>query len=148
MSFSGVFPVYDLVFKIGTKGLASVATDMMPIADMESFAIKMAGKAETWIPMTTNGWERNIITSKGFAITLKGKRNVGDSGNDYVAGLAWKTGLSCSTMAEIDFPDGSKLAFNCAVDVTNPGGDKSEAMTPLEFDLKSDGEPTFTPAVG
>ncbi|WP_297428887.1 Ig-like domain-containing protein [Clostridium sp.] len=143
---SGVFPVYNILFKIGTKGLASQLADMATIADMESFTIKMTGKAETWIPMTTQGWERNLITSKGFSITLKGKRSVGDPGNDYVASVAWQAGLSCSTLCEIDFPDGSKLNFNCVIDVTNPGGDSSEKVTPLEFDLKSDGEPIFTPA--
>lgn len=146
MTFSGVFPVYNILFKIGTKGLLSTAADMATVADMESFSIKMSGKAETWIPMTTQGWERNLITSKGFAITLKGKRSVGDPGNDYVAKTAWTAGLSCSTIAEIDFPDGSKLNFNCVIDVTNPGGDSSEKVTPLEFDLKSDGAPTYTPA--
>lgn len=144
MFTSGVYPVYNIAFKIGTKGLASLAADMKTIADMESFSIKMSGKAETWTPMTTQGWERNLITAKGFQITLKGKRNVGDPGNDYVAGIAWQAGLNCSTMAEIDFPDGSKLTFNCVIDVTNPGGDASEKVTPLEFDLKSDGAPIFT----
>lgn len=144
--FTGVYPVYNIGFKIGTKGLASVVTDMETIADMESFSIKMAGKAETWIPMTTQGWERNLMTSKGFTITLKGKRNVGDPGNNYVASVAWQAGLNCSSMAEIDFPDGSKLNFNCVIDVTNPGGDSSEKVAPLEFDLKSDGAPTYTPA--
>lgn len=144
MGFNGgVYPVYNIIFKIGTKGLASTAADMKTISDMESFSIKMTGKTETWIPMTTQGWERNLMTAKGFSIGLKGKRSVGDPGNDYVAGVAWQAGLSCSTMAEVDFPDGSKLTFNCVIDVTNPGGDSSEKVTPLEFDLKSDGAPTF-----
>lgn len=145
---SGVFPVYNLVFKIGTKGLASVQpTDFVPIADLETFGIKIAGKVENWTPMDTAGWARSLMTGKDFSISLKGKRNVGDAGNDYVADIAWKDGLDCSTKAEIDFPDGAKLAFNCVIDVTNVGGGDSTNVAPLEFDLKGDGKPTYTPAV-
>lgn len=142
--FTGVFPVYNLIFKIGIKGLVSTDTDMVSIADMENFGIKIAGKTESWTPMTTSGWARNLMTGKDFSISLKGKRNVGDPGNDYVANVAWKDGLDCSTKAEIDFPDGSKLQFNCAIDVTNVGGDDSTKVAPLEFDLKGDGKPIFT----
>jgi hypothetical protein len=145
---SGVFPVYNLVFKIGTKGLASVQpADFVPIADLETFGIKIAGKVENWTPMDTAGWARSLMTGKDFSISLKGKRNVGDIGNDYVADIAWKDGLDCSTKAEIDFPDGAKLAFNCVIDVTNVGGGDSTNVAPLEFDLKGDGKPTYTPAV-
>lgn len=147
MPFTGVYPVYNLVFKIGTKGLASIQpTDFVPIADMENFGIKIAGKVENWTPMTTSGWARSLMTGKDFSISLKGKRSVGDPGNDYVAETAWKDGLECSTIAEIDFPDGSKLVFNCVIDVTNVGGDDSTKVAPLEFDLKGDGKPTYTPA--
>ncbi|MEY8001205.1 phage tail tube protein [Clostridium sp. Mt-5] len=146
MAFTGVFPVYNIIFKIGTKGLASTDTDMVPIADMESFTMKIAGKTDDWVPMTTNGWGRSLMTEKSFTITLKGKRNVGDPGNDYVNNVAWMDGLSCSTRAEIDFPDDSKLNFNCVIDVQNAGGDASTKTAPLEFDLKSDGKPTYTPA--
>jgi hypothetical protein len=143
---SGVFPVYNLVFKIGKLGLLSVQpTDFVPIADLETFSIKIAGKVENWTPMDTAGWERALMTGKAFSISLKGKRNVGDAGNDYVADMAWKDGLDCSTKAEIDFPDGAKLEFNTVVDVTNVAGGDSTNVAPLEFDLKGDGKPTYTP---
>ena len=146
MSFSGVFPVYNITFKIGKLGLASTDTDMVPISDMEQFSFKINGKVETWTSMTTSGWERNLMTGKGFSVSVKGKRNVGDAGNDYVAATAWADGLDCSTKAEIVFPDGAKLDFNCVIDVTNPGGDNSDKVAPLEFDLKCDGKPTYTKA--
>ena len=41
MAFTGVFPVYNLKFKIGTKGKASQSQDMQTIADMENFGIKI-----------------------------------------------------------------------------------------------------------
>lgn len=147
MSFtSGVYPVYNTKFKIGTKGKTSADADMVEIADMESFSMKIDGKTENWTSLTESGWESNLMTGKAFSIGMKGKRHVGDAGNDYVAATAWKDGLDCSTKAQIVFPDESKLDFNCVIDVSNPGGDDSNKVAPLEFDLKGDGKPTYTAA--
>ena len=40
--------------------------------------------------MDTEGWGRRLTTGKMFTISLSGKRNIGDSGNDYVAALRGK----------------------------------------------------------
>ena len=96
--------------------------------------------------MTTSGWSRNLMTGKKFSVSLKGKRNVGDDGNDYIAATTFKDGLDCSSKAEITFPDGSKLEFDCVINVTNNGGGDSTNVAPLEFDLQGDGKPTYTPA--
>lgn len=146
MSFAGVYPVYNVDFKIGTLGSASADTDMKTIADMETFSPKIDGKVIDWTPMNTSGWGRALMTGKSLTFSMKGKRNVGDPGNDYVAGVAWKDGLDCSSKCKITFPDGATLSFNCVIDVTNPGGGDSTDVAPLEFDLKSDGKPTYTPA--
>ena len=145
-SFSGVYPVYNTTFKIGTKGKTSASEDMKTIADMESFSISIDGTVESWTPMTTSGWSRNLLTGKKFSVSLKGKRNVGDDGNDYIAATTFKDGLDCSSKAEITFPDGSKLEFDCVINVTNNGGGDSTNVAPLEFDLQGDGKPTYTPA--
>lgn len=146
MAFVGVFPVYNMVFKIGTKGKASVEADMVPIADMESFGLSVEGNVENWTPMITQGWQRALMTGKSFSFDMKGKRSVGDAGNDYVAETAWKDGLACSTKGVVEFPDGSVLAFDCVINVTNPGGGDSTNVTPLEFTLQGDGKPEYTPA--
>lgn len=144
-SFTGVFPVYDLKFKIGTKGKASTDEDMAVIADMDTFSISIDGTVEEWTPMDTAGWARALMTGKKFTVGLNGKRNVGDKGNDYVANTAWKDGLDCSTKGEIEFPDGSKLTYNCVINVKNVGGGGSTNVAPLEFDMQGDGKPTYTP---
>ena len=145
-SFSGVFPVYNLKFKIGTKGKASVEEDMAVIADMETFSLSIDGTVEEWTPMDTEGWARALMTGKKFSVGLNGKRNVGDKGNDYVAAMAWKDGLDCSTKGEIEFPDGAKLTYDCVINVKNVGGGDSTNVAPLEFDMQGDGKPTYTPA--
>lgn len=148
MAFAGVYPVYNLIFKIGTKGKASeLPGDMKEIADMETFGMSIDGNVENWTPMNTAGWARALMTGKSFSISLNGKRNVGDEGNDYVAALAWKDGLDCSSKGEIEFPDGSKLTFDCVVNVTNTSGADSTNVAPLEFELIGDGKPVYTPAV-
>ena len=143
----GVYPVYKNVFKIGTKGLASaLPADMVVIADIETFSPSIDGTVEEWTPMNTEGWVRALMTGKKLTVSLSGKRNEGDAGNDYVAGLAWKDGLDCSTKAEWTFPSGAKLSFNCVVNVTTPGGGDSTNVDGLEFELICDGKPAFTPA--
>ncbi|MDU1114612.1 MAG: hypothetical protein E7J99_12935 [Clostridium butyricum] len=143
---SGVYPVYNIKFKIGIKGKASTDEQMATIADMETFSMSIDGTVQTWTPMTTDGWQRALMTGKSFSISLKGKRNVGDPGNDYVAGTTFADGLDCSSKATIEFPDGAKLAFDCVVSVTNNGGGDATDVAPLEFDLQGDGKPVYTPA--
>lgn len=143
---SGVFPVFDIKFKVGTKGRSSAEADMAIIKEMETFSIAIDTNVEEWTPMETEGWVRRLATGKGFSITLNGKRHVGDPGNDYVANTAWKSGLDCSSKSEIEFPDGSKLEFDCIVSVSAPNGGDSTAVSALECELQSDGKPTYTPA--
>lgn len=116
---------------------------MVVIKDMETFSPTVDGKVEEWTPMDTEGWVRRLMTGKGFAIALNGKRHVGDPGNDYVAALSWKSGLDCSSVAAIEFPDGDKLAFDCIVNVTTPFGGDSTNVSGLEFELQSDGKPVY-----
>lgn len=143
---NGVFPVYNIEFKIGTKGKESTETEMKVIKDMETFSISIDGNVEEWTPMDTKGWARKLMTGKQFTISLNGKRHVGDPGNDYVADTAWKDGLDCSTKAEVVFPGGSKLSFDAIIDVSSPGGGDSTDVGALELELHSDGEPIYTPA--
>lgn len=142
----GVFPAFMMDFNIGIKGSASTTEDMKTIADIEEWSPSIEGNVADFNPFSAKGWKRNIMTGKGLSIECKGKRSVGDEGNDYIAGVAWKDGLDCSSKAEVIFPDGSKLAFNCVIDVTNPGGGASTDLASLEFKLVCDGKPTWTDA--
>ena len=98
---NGVYPVFDNVFKIGIKGKeSSTADDMKTIADCETFSLSMDNNVEEWTPMTTEGWIRRMQTGKGFAISISGKRNVGDEGNDYVASKLFATGKDVESVFE------------------------------------------------
>lgn len=143
---SGVYPVFDNVFKIGTVGKTSQASDMKAIADCETFSMSMDNNVEEWTPMTTEGWIRRMMTGKGFSISISGKRNVGDDGNDYVASKLFSTGQAVETKFEWEFADGTTVSFDCIISVSNAGTGDSTNVAPLEFEVMSDGKPTITPA--
>ena len=143
---SGVYPVFNNVFKIGTKGRSSTTEDMKTIADCERFSLSMDNNVEEWTPMTTEGWIRRMQTGKGFSISISGKRNVGDEGNDYVAGKLFATGQDVETKFEWEFADGTTVSFDCIISVSNAGTGDSTNVAPLEFEVMSDGKPTVTPA--
>lgn len=143
---SGVYPVYENQFKINTSGrTTSGTTSMVTIAEIESFSVSFDDNVEEWTPMTAEGWVRRLKTGKGITISLAGKRCIGDAGNDYVAGLAFKTGTACNSQLEWTFPNGDKVLIDCVINVTSAGGD-STGVEPLEFECLSDGKPTFTEA--
>lgn len=143
---TGVYPVFDNVFKIGKSGRLSEASDMVSIAEMESFSISIDGNVEEWKPIESAGWTKRMTTGKSLTISLSGKHCPSDAGNAYIAGLAWKSGTDCDTKFEWDFPNGDKLEFDAVVNVTNIGGGDSTNVAALEFDVMSHGKPTYTPA--
>lgn len=141
-SFSGVYPCYENQFKIGTAGAQTLNT----IADMESFSVSFDDGVEEWTPFDREGWKRRLKTAKGLSISVSGKRNVGNAGNDFVAGLAFKNGRESEADFEWTFPDGTAVKFSDAViNVTALGSSDSTAVAPLEFEVMSNGKPTVTP---
>ena len=144
---SGVYPVFENEFKIGIKGKASTTEEMKTIADLENFSVALDNNVQEWTPMTTQGWVRRLQTGKGFSITLSGKRNVGDDGNDYVAGLMFKSGQDVNSKFEWIMPDGTSIAFDCVVNISSAGGASTDVDV-LEFEVMSDGAPTVTPPAG
>ena len=142
----GVFPVHNNIFKINTAGRSGTETSLVIIKDLTTFGVSVEGTNEEWYPLDQEGWARQANTGKKMSISFSGKRNFGDPGNDYVASMITKTGKDCETTFEWTLPDGSKLAGDCVINLTNPGGGDSTAIMPLEFELLFDGKPTFTEA--
>lgn len=145
MSYKGVFPVFNnqFLFDIGTHE----APKKVGVADLESFSISFSNGIETWTPMDTAGWQRGLMTSKSLKIEFKGKRNIGDPGNDFIASLAYKTGADTTIPFEWTMVSGAKLSFKAIVDVTSAEGGDSTKVGALEFTIHSDGKPTYTASV-
>ena len=141
---TGVYPVYENQFKIDKTG--GTAENLVTIADMESFSVSIDGNVEEWKPFDQEGWTRRLVTGKALTVSVSGKRNIGDAGNDYVAGLALKTGADSHTTVVWTFPSGATLTIPCVINVTEWESGDSTAVAPLAFDIMSDGKPTFTDA--
>ncbi|MGN1133701.1 MAG: phage tail tube protein [Oscillospiraceae bacterium] len=139
---TGVYPCYENQFTIKTGESTEV-----PIADMESFSVSIDGSVEEWKPYEAEGWVRRLMTGKSITISVSGKRNVGDAGNDYIAGLALKTGAEATSTLTWTFPSGDKLVIAGVVNVKEWGSGDSTNVAPLSFDFMSDGKPVFTAAV-
>ncbi len=139
---TGVYPVYENQFQVGANKEA-----LTEIADMETFSIKLDNGVEEWNPFDQKGWIKRLMTSKSVTISISGKRNFGDVGNDYIASKALANGRDAEGCLQWTFPDGAKLIFeNAVINVTNWGGGKSTEVIPLEFDVMSNGKPTYTEA--
>lgn len=139
---TGVYPVYDNQFQVGTS-----KESLNDIADMVTFSVALDNGVEEWNPMDQEGWVRRLLTSKSITISISGKRNIGDAGNDFVNGLALKNGVESQGCLQWTFPNGDKLILENAVfNITNWNGGDSTNVSPLEFDVMSNGKPTYTPA--
>jgi len=138
-----IYPVNNIKFRIGTAGRASAEAEMAVVRDMETFSVSFDNGVEQWNSIDQEGWVRRLMTSKSVTISLSGKRNYGDVGNDYVAGLAYENGNGAVTVLETVFPDGGKLVMDCVVSVTASDGGAATDVAALEFDCMSDGKPSY-----
>lgn len=142
---TGVYPVYENQFQVNVSDTSTAS--WKDIADMESFSVSIDNNVEEWTPFTTEGWTRRLMTGKSITITVTGKRNVGDDGNDFIAALYMNNGREAECDFKWTFPDGSTLEFDGAVvNITNIGAGDSTAVAPLEFEIMSNGKPTYTAA--
>lgn len=137
---TGVFPVYENQFSLGAAKERATG-----IADMETFSVAFDNGVEEWNPMDQEGWKRRLMTAKSITVSIKGKRNVGDAGNDYVAGKMFKNGRDAEGYFAWIFPDGTTVSWDEAIyNVTACGTGDSTNVGPLEFDVMSNGRPVIT----
>lgn len=136
---SGVFPCYENQFEIGADEKSTNT-----IADMETFSVSFDDGVEEWNPYDMKGWKNRLKTAKSVTISVSGKRTIGDTGNDFVAGKAFLNGVDCNAYMKWVFPDGTVVGIDVVINVTALGAGDSTAVGTLEFDLLSRGVPTIT----
>lgn len=142
---SGVFPCYENMFKVDTS--ANNTPVWTTIADLETFEVAFDNGVEEWTPFEHEGWVRRLMTAKSVTITVTGKRNIGDTGNDFIADLAFENGQNAQANFQWTFADGTVVTFTDAViNVTALGSGDSTAVAPLEFEVMSNAKPTVTAA--
>ena len=141
---TGVFPCYENQFKIGAAGANPPST---AIANCEEFSVSFDNGVEEWTAFENEGWKSRLMTAKGITVSVKAKRTIGDTGNDMVAGMSHLNGTSAQANFLWTFPDGSTLLFaNAVISVTSNSGGASTNVAPLEFEVMSNGKPTYTAA--
>lgn len=139
---TGVFPCYENQFKVNTSSTSSAS--WATIADCETFEVAFDNGVEEWTPFESEGWVRRLMTAKNVTITVTGKRNVGDTGNNFIAGLAFKNGREAEADFQWTFKDGTVVTFTGSpINVTALGSGDSTAVAPLEFEVLSNGKPTI-----
>ena len=142
---TGVFPCYENQFKVNTSSTSSAS--WATIADCETFEVSFDNGVEEWTPFESEGWIRRLMTAKAVTITVTGKRNVGDAGNNFIAGLAFKNGRDAEADFQWTFKDGTVVTFTGSpINVTALGSGDSTAVAPLEFEVMSNGKPTISTA--
>lgn len=141
---TGVFPCYENQFAIGVQG-TEVADK--PIADMEEYTLTFDNGVEEWHAFGEEGWIKRLMTAKSVKISVKGKRNIGDGGNDEVASIAFKNGHDAERPFKWTFPDGATVLFkNAIINVTALNTAAATNVGPLEYEVQSNGKPVYTPA--
>lgn len=139
-----VYPVHNNKFFISITGRTGEPDTI--IRGLENFAPAIDGNVESWTPMDEGGWVRNQVTGKGLTLGFSGKRQYGDAGNDYIAGLMIGTGVTVQSKFKWEMPSGATLSGDCVINVTTPAGGDSTNIDSLEFEILSDGKPVYTPA--
>ena len=142
---TGVIPAYDCSFEINTAGRSKTAA-WKEIKDVEEMQVTVDGNVVEWSPYDQHGWSRRAMTGKKIGIAIKGKRNFGDAGNDYVAEMILKMGKDVETQFRVPLPDNSILEYDAIVNTTNAFGGNANDLNNLEGEILSDGEPSYTKA--
>ncbi len=139
---SGVYPCYENQFQVGEH---NSETANITIANCEEFSVSFDNGVEEWNPFDQEGWTSRLMTGKSVTISVKAKRTIGDTGNDLIAGMAFKNGRDVELPFQWTFPDGTKVLFkNSIISVTSAGSGGSRDVAPLEFEVMSNGKPTVT----
>ena len=140
---SGVFPVHANQFEINT-GSETWAT----VAEVEEINVTIENNTETWKSFDEEGWDSALVTGKSAKIDIKGKRCVGDAGNDFIAEKLLANGQDAYVSARIKFADGKMLTWDkmaCAVANAGTGG-KATDVGALEATLTGHGKPELSEA--
>lgn len=143
---SGVFPVHanDFEVNVGADG----AEDWVTIAELEECNVKIENTTEEWNSFANGGWGSALVTGKKSGIELKGKRCIGDAGNDFIAGKLLATGADAYISARVKTPEGKVITWaQMACGVSNAGQSGGATnVGALEATLTGHGKPTIADA--
>lgn len=140
---SGVYPVNVNEFEINVG--ADGAENWVTVAELEEVSVTIDNNTETWKSFANGGWESALVTGKSAKIDIKGKRCVGDAGNDFIAGKLLANGQDAYIPARLKIAEGKTLTWAqmaCAVGNAGTGGSATDVGA-LEATLTGHGKPTY-----
>lgn len=143
---SGVFPVNVNQFEVNVGSTES--EEWVTVAELEECTVTIDNNTETWKSFANGGWESALVTGKSAKIEIKGKRCVGDKGNDFIASKLLANGQDAYVPARLTVADGKVLTWEkmaCAVANAGTGGSATDVGA-LEASLTGHGKPTLTDA--
>ena len=143
---SGVFPVNVNQFEINTGSTGEES--WVTVAELEEINVSIENNTETWKSFAEEGWDSALVTGKSAKIDVKGKRCVGDAGNDFIAEKLLANGQDAYISARIKIADGKVLTWDkmaCAVANAGTGG-KATDVGALEATLTGHGKPVLSKA--
>ena len=141
---SGVFPVHAGSFEVDTSETPHTTPVWSKVAELEEVTVEVDNNTETWNSFAEGGWESALVTGKSTKIGIKGKRCIGDAGNDLIASKLLCTGQDAYIKCRLVHPDGSTLTWDkaaCAVKNNGAGG-KATDVGALEAEITGHGKPT------
>lgn len=142
---SGVFPVHANDFEVN---VGASTEEWVTIAELEECNVKIDNTTEEWNSFANSGWGSALVTGKKSSIELKGKRCIGDKGNDFIASKLLETGKNAYLPARIKTPEGKAITWAqmaCAVSNAGQSGGATNVGA-LEATLIGHGKPTVTEA--
>ena len=143
---SGVFPVNVNQFEVNTGSAGEES--WVTVAELEEVNVSIENNTETWTTFAGEGWDSALVTGKSAKIDIKGKRCIGDAGNDFIAEKLLANGQDAYIPARVNFADGKVLTWEkmaCAVANAGTGG-KATDVGALEATLTGHGKPALTEA--
>ena len=143
---SGVFPVNVNQFEVNTGSTGEES--WVTVAELEEVNVSIENNTETWTTFAGEGWDSALVTGKSAKIDIKGKRCIGDAGNDFIAEKLLANGQDAYIPARVNFADGKVLTWEkmaCAVANAGTGG-KATDVGALEATLTGHGKPALTEA--
>ena len=136
-----IFPVFDNKFEVQIPMREGKPAHYVPVSCLESLSVSFDNGVEEFKPLEEKGWTRRMLTGKAFSITLNGKRDVGNEGNDYINSFSFSTGRDAVAHFRWTMVDDTCVDFDGVVNVTALGGDSTN-VDALEVEFLSEGKPT------
>lgn len=133
-------------YKFDVKALGGAGTNMPIAKGITGVDPDNNEETEDTYYFDGGGAAETDVTGYKLSYAFEGHRNYGDPAQDYIMGLATKTGPERKVDFTVTEPNGDKYQGTATVsDIKLPGGD-ANSKGEIEFTISYDGKPTFTKA--